>query len=90
MVMDAFMCDSVEWSPAPCACPTRRNDFGGDGSLGLGEWGWCAEIYDDQGRPVHASMEPSKTYGDDAAGRRERLDDLGAAIAAAQARLKDL
>ncbi len=87
--MDAsFICLFSGGSQAPT--PTSPQDHGcspsfSDGS-GLGEWGWGFGDFDADA----ADMPPSKTYTDDAAGRRERLDDLGAEIAAARARLGEL
>jgi len=46
-------------------------------------WSWGFGDFD----PDAPEIAHAKTYADDAAGRRERLDDLGAEIAAAQARL---
>jgi hypothetical protein len=83
--MDASMISLLSTSTSTSFSATDGGSmFGGSsggGDVFAGDWGF----YDDDGRPVQAT--PSPSFPDTAEGRRARLDDLGAQIAAAQARI---
>lgn len=84
--MDASMISMLSMGiTAPTTSPGDGSPSSGSDPT-LGGWGWGFGDFDHD----LSDIPPAKTYADDAAGRRERLDDLGTEIAAARARLGDL